>query len=37
MVEKRSAYKIFIGKPGGKTVLRRHRCRWKDNIRMDLM
>jgi len=26
----------LAGKPEGKKVLRRPRCRWEDNIRMDL-
>jgi hypothetical protein len=34
--EKRTAYRIFVGKPEGKRPLRRPRCKWKDNIRMDL-
>jgi hypothetical protein len=28
--------KIFVRKPVGKNSLRRPRCRWEDNIRMDL-
>ena len=32
----RNAYKILIGKPTGKRPLGRSRCRWEDNIRMDL-
>jgi hypothetical protein len=36
MVAVRSAYKILVGKPEGKRPLRRHRCRWEDNIKMDL-
>jgi hypothetical protein len=34
--EKRSAYKILVGKPEGKRTLERPRRRWDDNIRMDL-
>jgi hypothetical protein len=34
--ETRNAYKILIGKPEGKRSFRRHRCRYEDNIRMDL-
>jgi hypothetical protein len=34
--EKRSAYRILVGKPEGKRPLGRFRCRWEDNIRMDL-
>jgi hypothetical protein len=29
-----NAYKIFVGKPEGKTP--KPRCRWEDNVRMDL-
>jgi len=25
-----------VGKPGGKRLLGRPRCRWEDNIKMDL-
>ena len=28
--------KILVGKPEGKRPLRRSRCRWEDNIKMDL-
>jgi hypothetical protein len=31
----RNAYKSLVGKPEGKRVLRRHRRRWEDNIKMD--
>jgi hypothetical protein len=31
MGEKRNAYRLLVGKPLG-----RPRCRWVDNIRMDL-
>jgi hypothetical protein len=34
--EKRNAYRILVGKPGGKRPLGRRRRRWEDNIRMDL-
>ena len=34
--EGRSAFKILTGKPTGKRPLERLRCRWEDNIRMDL-
>jgi hypothetical protein len=33
---KRNAYRILVGKPEGKRRLRRPRCKWKDNIRIDL-
>ena len=36
MEESRSAFKILTGKPTGKRLLGRPRCRWEDNIRMDL-
>ena len=32
----RSAFKIVLGKPGGKRPLVRPRRRWEDNIRMEL-
>jgi hypothetical protein len=35
MGNKSNAYRIFVGKPGGKTT-RNPRCRWVDNIKMDL-
>jgi hypothetical protein len=34
--EKRNAYKLLVGKPAGKRLLRRPRRRWVNNIRMDL-
>jgi hypothetical protein len=34
--EKRNAYRILVGKPEEKRPLRRPRCRWVDNIKMDL-
>jgi hypothetical protein len=36
MGEKRSAYRVLVGKPEGKRPLGRPRRRWVDNIRMDL-
>ena len=36
MEECRSAFNILTGKPTGKRILGRPRCRWEDNIRMDL-
>jgi hypothetical protein len=36
MGEKRNAYRLLVGKPEGKRPLGRPRCRWLDNIRMDL-
>jgi hypothetical protein len=31
----RNAYRILVGKPEGKRLLGRSRCRWMDNINMD--
>jgi hypothetical protein len=36
MGEVRDAYNILVGKPEGRRPLGRRRCRWKDNIKMDL-
>jgi hypothetical protein len=36
MGEERGVYRVLVRKPEGKTPPRRPRCRWKDNIRMDL-
>jgi hypothetical protein len=36
MKEGRNAFKVLTGKPTEKRPLRRPRCRWKDNIRIDL-
>ena len=36
MGEKRNAYRIFVGKPEGKSPLGRPRRRWVNNIKMDL-
>jgi hypothetical protein len=36
MGEKRTAYRIFVGKPEGKRPLGRPRRRWVDNIKIDL-
>jgi hypothetical protein len=33
--EKRNAYRVSGGKPEGKKQLRRPRCIWEDNIKMD--
>jgi hypothetical protein len=37
MGEKRNAYRILVGNPEGKIPLGRPRCRWVDNIKMDLI
>jgi hypothetical protein len=34
--EKRAAYMLLVGKPERKRSLGRPRCRWMDNIKMDL-
>jgi hypothetical protein len=36
MWEKRNAYRLLVGKPEGKIPLGRPRCKWVDNIMMDL-
>ncbi|KAJ4434736.1 hypothetical protein ANN_23304 [Periplaneta americana] len=36
MGESRNAYRVLVGKPEGKRPLRRQRCRWENNINMDL-
>jgi hypothetical protein len=37
MGQKRNAYRLLVGKPEGKRSLGRPRCRWMDNIRMDVL
>jgi hypothetical protein len=37
MGEKRNVYRLLVGKPEGKRPLGRPRCRWIDNITMDLL
>jgi hypothetical protein len=37
MGEKRNAYRLLVQKSAGKSPLGRPRCRWVDNIRMDLV
>jgi hypothetical protein len=34
---KRNVYRLLVGKPEGRRPLGRLRCRWLDNIRMDLV
>jgi hypothetical protein len=34
--QKRGAYRALVGKPEGRRPLERPRCRWEDNIKMDL-
>jgi hypothetical protein len=36
MGDKRNAFRMSMGKPEGKRPLGRQRCRWVDNIKMDL-
>jgi len=36
MGEERVVCRVLVGKPEGKRLLGRPRCRWVDNIRMDL-
>ena len=36
MRERRGVYRVWVGKPEGKRQLGRPRCRWEDNIKMDL-
>jgi hypothetical protein len=36
MGERRSVYRVLVGKPEGKTPLGRPRRRWEDNIKKDL-
>jgi hypothetical protein len=35
--EKRNAYRLLVGKPEGKRPLGRPRCRYIDNIKIDLL
>jgi len=34
--KERGVYRVLVGKPDSRTPLGRPRCRWVDNIRMDL-
>jgi hypothetical protein len=36
MEERRYAYRVLVGKPEGERPLGRFRCRWEDNIKMNL-
>jgi hypothetical protein len=36
MGDKRNAYRILVGMSEGKRLLRRPRCRWVNNIKMDI-
>jgi hypothetical protein len=37
MGEKRNVYRLLVGEPEGKRPPGRPRCRWIDNIKMDLL
>jgi hypothetical protein len=37
MGERRGAYRALAGKPEGRRPLERPRCRWEDNIKIDLL
>jgi hypothetical protein len=37
MGEKRNMYRLLVGKSEGRRPLGRPRCRWIDNIKMDLL
>jgi hypothetical protein len=37
MGKKRNVYRLLIGKPEGKRPLGRLRCRWMDNLKIDLL
>jgi hypothetical protein len=37
MGEKRNVYRLLIGKPERRRPLGRPRCRWIDNIKIDLL
>jgi hypothetical protein len=36
MGEGRGVYRVLVGRPAGKRPLGRCKCRWEDNINMDL-
>jgi hypothetical protein len=36
MGERRGVYRVVVGNPEGKRPLGRPRCRWEDNIKMNL-
>jgi hypothetical protein len=37
MGKKRNVYRLLVGRPEGKRPLGRPRCRWIDNIKVDLL
>jgi len=36
MTDRRRTYKVLVGRPEGKRPLGRPRCRWEDNVKVDL-
>jgi hypothetical protein len=36
MEERTGAFRVMVGKPEGRRPLERHRCRWENNIKMNL-
>jgi hypothetical protein len=34
--EGRGVYRVLVGRPKGKTPLVRPKCKWEDNIKLDL-
>jgi hypothetical protein len=36
MGEGRGVYRVLVGRPEGRRPLERPRCRWEDNIKVDL-
>jgi hypothetical protein len=36
MGHRRSVYRVLVGRPEAKRPLGRPKCRWEDNIKMDL-
>jgi hypothetical protein len=36
MGNRRGVFRVLVGKPEGKRPLGRPKCRWEDNIKMDL-
>ena len=36
MEQSKNAFRVLLGKPEGKRPSGRPRCRWEDNIKMDL-
>jgi hypothetical protein len=36
MTDRSRTYKVLVGRPEGKRPLGRPRCRWEDNVKVDL-